>query len=1519
MPFRILRSPRSVKCVPRAGSGRQTGSDSFDSALMTAIADIPAEQTPSASTVGPVALSSRIVVLAAMYIAVGLFARALTQSSGYSSPVWPAAGFALAALLVWGARCWPGVWLGAFVIVLLPDRTTSGALVAALGASGMTLQALLGVCLARRCLRSSSFPARNRDIARLVLLTGPLASLVASSIAVAALLAFERIAPAAGPSEWLTWWAGDTLGVLLFAPLVLLAWPGPLRGWIRRSGGGRISILLLLAAALFSAGSFTVDRLWKERERTEIAQRMDEVFEIGFLLLPEVIASLEGVERFVSASSAVTRDEFETFTVWITRHPAVVSIDWAPRVLAEERESFERAVRAEGGRDFRIFEPGDDGNRRPATGRPEYFPVLYSAPREAGRSILGLDHGYDPHRRVAMEQARQSREAHTVRGVPLLRTKRLSLLVFQPVHDVARGSWDAAARAGPRDLLGHVVGVFDVEKLFVPLAEAAHTRSIGFRVSDVTSGEPAQILLDEMPAGVAPTLRKEIGFGGRTWSLELAAKAPTGYVDTHGEEEIYLAFSVLAAVLVAYIALSNAGHTAAIQREVAEQTAELTRALDARLAAEDERDRIFEQSVDLLGIVGVDGYFKRVNPAFARTLGWSDEEFLSRPYLDFVHPDDVDGTRADAARVAAGHTTVGFENRYRCKDGNWRWLEWKAVPRTGGLMFVTAIDTTQRRENARHLRTLNAELVHRVDEREAALEALGAKKDEIRAVLDNLIECVVTINAQGIIQGANAAVEAVFGYPLGEVIGRNVSLLMPSPERERHDDYLARYLDTGTRHVIGSTCEVEGQHKLGHWIPMELSVAEYRVRDEQFFVGTLRDISERKAFIAALTRAREDAEQASRAKSAFLAAMSHEIRTPMNGVMGLIEVLARTSLSEHQADLVATICGSSSTLLRIIDDILDFSKIEAGRLKLDVRPVSIGDLVESLAGSLLPLAARLDVDLSVFVSPEVPERVEADEVRLRQVLYNLVGNAVKFSAGRPNVRGRVAVRVAVADVVPLQLAVSIVDNGIGIDPEKVEELFNPFTQAEASTTRRFGGTGLGLAICRRLVDLMEGGIKVRSEPGQGSTFTVTIPFVLSDEQPAPILPEVRGINCVVIDSPEINSEDLRVYLEDAGASVFRVDDEAAAGVKAASLAAPVVLIDFAREGKNTETDGTVPASGAARVRITRGRRRRPRIKDRQVVMLNGNALRRQSLLRAVAVAAGRASPEIIHAGTAERAVLPSTTAPTIDEAREHGRLILVAEDDPINKKVILEQLALLGHAAEIAGDGAEALEMWRRGTYALILTDLHMPKMDGYRLTEAIRQAEGEAARIPIVALTANALQSESRRAREAGMDEYLTKPVRLEVLGAHLDRWLPRQETALAETAQVPPDAAPDAVACTLPILDVSVLNGLIGDDPQVIREFLGDYLASTRSLAAETRTAFSDGDRGAVAASSHKLKSSSRAVGALALGDLCNRIESAVITGDRVAFEQEMSRYDDVVRTTETHVIKLLNEPISAAGGTQ
>ncbi len=409
-----------------------------------------------------------------------------------------------------------------------------------------------------------------------------------------------------------------------------------------------------------------------------------------------------------------------------------------------------------------------------------------------------------------------------------------------------------------------------------------------------------------------------------------------------------------------------------------------------------------------------------------------------------------------------------------------------------------------------------------------------------------------------------------WGIRAEEVIGRNVSMLMPQPHRGEHDSYVERYLRTGEARLIGIGREVEGLHKDGQRVPLELTVTEFVVRGERIFLGMLRDIRERKRFIAELTQARADAEQASRAKSAFLATMSHEIRTPMNGVIGMVELLAHGPLSEHQAELVKTIRESASTLLDLIDDILDFSKIEAGRLVIERAPVHVANLVESLCSSLVAVAVRQGVGISLFVSPEIPEVAMADEVRLRQVLYNLIGNAIKFSAAQPGRRGRVAVRVEAEAGPPQRLVFRVADNGIGIAPATLKRLFAPFTQAEVSTTRRFGGTGLGLAICRRLVDLMEGEIAVTSSPGHGATFTVSLPMDTApggESRPASAL---AGVECIVVATEASRASELRIYLEHAGARVFCMPGQVEAALQATKLDMPVVVHDVGQRAISAE-------------------------------------------------------------------------------------------------------------------------------------------------------------------------------------------------------------------------------------------------------------------------------------------------------------------------------------------------------------
>lgn len=1317
------------------------------------------------------------------FISAAVAGYALASPTDQVSLLWPAAGLALAAVLAWGPRLWPGLWLGAFLFNLWLHPSLIGAVAAGFIAIGVTLQALLGARLTRHLLGAPIPLTRERDVAHFLLLGGPLSCLVSASVATAALYSTGEITAANAVTLWLLWWTGDTLGVLLFTPLIL-TWP--IAGAFLPRGGFRIALPLLITAVLLVSGNLGLTRLEESRAHEEAALLMEETYESGFHFLSQAIEPLRGVERFFASSEKVTREEYTTFASYIARQPSVQSVDWAPRVRHEERAAFEAALRQEDGNGYRLFDLDASGQPVPSAERKEYFPVSLTEPMADNAIILGLDHGFDPLRRAAMARARDSGQIAVTTTLILLRTPQPAILAFTPVYQAGLINSKVSVKQRREALRGFIVGVFGIEALFASLDRTASAHQLRYRITDITPGAAPQLLLGTLPAEATSEWKRTVSFADRTWQLELQPASPYWQPGASFSSRFYLGLSVLAAFLIAYATLSAAGRNAVTAIEVLERTADLARELNARRAAEEE------------------------------------------------------------------------------------------------------------------IRRLNLDLENKVEETTRALEALHNKEEELSAIVDNLSYGLISIDAQGIIQSANPATEAVLGYRPEELIGNNVSMLMPEPERSQHDSYISHYLRTGEAHVINSGREVQGLHKDGRLITLELAVNEFEVRGERFFLGSLYDVSERKQFIEELTRARMDAEQASRAKSAFLAVMSHEIRTPMNGVIGLVDVLAHSSLSEHQADLIASIRESATTLLNIIDDILDFSKIDAGRMTIEHNPLSVAEVVEGLCCALNPDAATKGVEMSLFISPEIPERVIGDTVRLRQVLFNLVGNAIKFSANQSQRKGCVAIRVEIAEAEPLRLTFRISDNGIGMTRETLAKLFTPFTQAEASTTRRFGGTGLGLAIARQLVELMQGDITVSSRPGTGTTFTLSLPFEKAPEQPARGLPELAGIACIVVESPGFTSADLRAYLEHAGARVQVAGDATTAAQLATEQPAPVVAIQYVGHEPVVvgETLGAVP--NLHHLLITHGRRQRARCEAPEIVSLDFPLLRRQALLNAMAVAAGRCSPELSPESTL--AVLPEEAAPpSIAEARAQHRLILVAEDDTLNQRVILQQLTLLGYAAEIAGNGTDALRLWRKDDYALLITDLYMPDMDGYTLARTIRREEAGQRRIPILALTANTLSGEANDARDAGMDEYLTKPLELRRLREILKKWLPKRARSAAPAERLP-------LIHEGPPVDVTVLQAMIGDDPDTVLGLLSDYLESVRHLAEELRSVHEAGDIRQVIAITHRLKSSSRVVGALALGDVCAGLEKAGKDGSRSDIDKAMPQFEAALAAVERELTRLL-----------
>ena len=773
---------------------------------------------------------------------------------------------------------------------------------------------------------------------------------------------------------------------------------------------------------------------------------------------------------------------------------------------------------------------------------------------------------------------------------------------------------------------------------------------------------------------------------------------------------------------------------------------------------------IFDQLQDLFYRSNAKGEFVVVSPSVHEILGYLPEEILGHKLTEyFVDPSVREPLIAELTKQ--GGRARDYEIEYRKKDGKHVWLSTNVkliFDKDGNLAGTegSSRDVTELRAMREELLAYKSDLEGLVEEKTNELEISEYRFGQL---ITNTQEGYWFVTPDNVIAEVNQALCDLLGRDLQDVLGKSIFDFVDDTNRAVFEHQLAQQ-GLG---VVGRY-EVALLRSDGVNITcLNNPTAIFDKRGKQTgSINLWTDISKLKEANLQLERAKLDAEVANYAKSSFLANMSHEIRTPMNGIVGMAEILMQSDLDTDQSRQTQTILNSSHSLMRIIDDILDMSKIEAGKLDLEFTEMSLKGAIEKAAVAMALASDDNNVRLHLNIDQTTPDHIAFDVIRLRQVVDNLLSNAIKFSQ-RPDGETKGQVMLSLSNPEPDSFQIVVKDDGIGIAEDTLKNLFLPFSQAEASTTRRFGGSGLGLSITKNLVELLGGTIKVESAEGEGTTFTTVFPCKPLDTDDDGLIP--WGFPIFAMFDAELNSSVLSANQNRAEVSYLKLKHTEDALIEAVQASVGPVLVVL---GLGTMADNNVVCAKLqdpdGRVRFmcqTYDRSDKLGRVSRDCYVISRFPSLPSELIKGAKALMG---PTDADRDPSDCETVTATTEKTdVPKAR-----ILLVEDNEINQEVIATQVKLLGYDVDVAVNGTDGMEKWKSGDYNLILSDCHMPEMDGFEMTASIRQAENDN-RIPIIAITANALQGEAERCIAADMDDYLSKPVEMQRLKATLSKWL--------------------------------------------------------------------------------------------------------------------------------------------------
>ena len=836
-----------------------------------------------------------------------------------------------------------------------------------------------------------------------------------------------------------------------------------------------------------------------------------------------------------------------------------------------------------------------------------------------------------------------------------------------------------------------------------------------------------------------------------------------------------------------------------------------------------------------------DGNFLLANPALRTMLGYTSEEEIAQGNLERDH--------VNRQQRMVFKKILEERGEIRAFESTWR--------RRDGATIHVSQNATVTRDAAGRIVSYEG-IVEDISERKRGQEELRETRERYRQLVENANDIIYRCDAHGHFTYVNPTVRKILGYTEPELIGKHFLELVAPDHRDIVGAFYKLQFDTKTPNTYYEF-PVLAKDRSILWMGQNVQT----VATGEWILGfqaVARDISERKRMEVELAQARDAAVESARLKSEFLANMSHEIRTPMNGVIGMADILLGTRLTAEQRECTVTIRSSAEAMLTLVDDILDLSKIEAGKLTIKTEDFDLDELIDGITDIFAERASSKGLKFRAVIYPDVHRHLHGDAMRLRQVLLNLVGNAVKFTeVGEVNLS--VMQEKESGDQTELWFLIN--DTGIGVSDEDQQRLFTPFVQADGSMTRKYGGTGLGLAISKQLVDMMGGRIGVASSPGEGSTFWFTAGFTKEADDELSRRGALTGVRVLLFDSNEVNRLVLCRHLS---SSSVEVEEAASAETaldalrRAASENRPFNAIVL--EMQLTGTDG---------ITVARSIHSDALIEKTPIVLVTSIGRRKSDIdfFKAEGINAFVMKPvrRAQLASALATVVEPSNVEPPLRrlepaESRLHARKILVVEDNVINQKVAVGQLRVLGHDAEIANNGVGAIKAVHERPFDLILLDCQMPDMDGYEVARVIRKMGSETRRIPIVAMTAHTMDGEREKCLAAGMDDYLAKPVSTQRLNAVLVRWLGTREAVV--------DAE-----------KIAGLQQLARANPSFMRDITGLFREDALLRIHELRDSTSRSDPGMVARAAHSLKSSSGNIGASRMYSLCATIESSARQG--------------------------------------